>query len=178
MRRIAIAVVGSLVVAGIVGLGIAVAGLASTALPGGVGQTTSETTTSETTTTEEPKTTKYRAALITRAQVPRPKGARPGAGGSFRVDLTDSSGSYSIAWTLTFRGLTGPARRAHIHRGTTGRAGPVLVSLCSPCRSGRTGKASVAKSVATAFEAGRTYVDVHTARNPAGEIRGQIRKAG
>jgi hypothetical protein len=29
----------------------------------------------------------------------------------------------------------------------------------------------------TALLAGRTYVNVHTARNPAGEIRGQITKA-
>jgi len=29
--------------------------------------------------------------------------------------------------------------------------------------------------VLTALEAGRAYVNVHTAKNPAGEIRGQIR---
>jgi hypothetical protein len=32
-------------------------------------------------------------------------------------------------------------------------------------------------SVLTALENGRAYVNVHTARNPAGEIRGQVPRA-
>jgi hypothetical protein len=32
----------------------------------------------------------------------------------------------------------------------------------------------VKKSAFAALEGGRAYVNVHTARNPAGEIRGQI----
>jgi hypothetical protein len=34
-----------------------------------------------------------------------------------------------------------------------------------------------AAALAVALENGRAYVNVHTARNPAGEIRGQIPRA-
>lgn len=172
MRRTVTIVSSSVVAAAIVALGIAVAGMASTWSSSGVAQTTSETTT-----TEEPKTTLYRAALTARAEVPKPKRVKAGAGGGFKVGLTDSSGSYSIAWTLTFRNLTGRAVAAHIHRGKTGKAGPVIVGLCGPCRSGQKGKARVSKTVAAAMKAGTAYVNVHTAVNAAGEIRGQVKKA-
>ena len=55
-----------------------------------------------------------------------------------------------------------------------GRAGPVAVALCGPCRSGVRKTVTLQPSVVAALEAGRAYVNVHTARNPAGEIRGQI----
>ena len=111
MRRILQAVFGAAVAAGIIALGIAVAGLASTWSGGGIAQTTSETTTSE-----GPKTTKYRAVLTARAEVPKPRGVRQGAGGTFSLELTDSAGSYSMAWTLTFRKLTGRAQAGNARR--------------------------------------------------------------
>jgi hypothetical protein len=174
MRRALTFVAGAVAFGAILALGIAVAGLASTSSLGGLAQTTNETTE----TTEKPTTTRFRAVLTTRAEVPRPTGTKAGAAGTFVVPLTQSGGSYSISWTLTFRKLTGRAAAAHIHRGKPGTAGPVLVGLCGPCRSGQKGKAKISKRVAAAVKAGRTYVNVHTARNQAGEIRGQIRKVG
>jgi len=176
MRRTLTVVSSCVAAASILALGITVAGLASTSSSSGVGQTTSETT-GETTTTEGPKTTKYRAALTVGAEVPKPKGVKAGVGGTFKVDLTDSSGSYSVGWTLTFKNLTGKAAAAHVHKGKPGKAGPVVVSLCGPCRSGQKGKAKVSKTVASAMKAGLAYVNVHTKRNAAGEIRGQVKKA-
>ena len=175
MRKILTFVSSAIGVAAILALGIAVAGLASTSSPGSSAATTSEETTD---TTEKPTTTKYRALLTARAEVPKATGVKAGAGGTFTVPLTQSSGSYSIAWTLTFKNLTGRAEAAHIHKGKPGKAGPVLVSLCSPCRSGRKGKAKVSKAVASAIKAGSAYVNVHTAKNAAGELRGQLKKSG
>ena len=174
MRRALTVASGGIAVTAILALGIAVAGLASTSSFGGIAQTTSEQTTE---TTEKPTTTKYRAALTVRAEVPKPAGVKAGARGAFTVPLTLSSGAYSIAWTLTFKNLTGRAQAAHIHKGKPGRAGPVLVTLCGPCRSGRKGKAKISKSVASVIKRGTAYVNVHTAKNPAGELRGQVRKA-
>jgi Cu/Zn superoxide dismutase len=105
---------------------------------------------------------------------PRPKGKVARARGTFSATVTRSGSSGVIVWKLTFGKLTGKAVAAHIHSGARGKAGPVIVPLCAPCRSGRTGRATVSASVLNALESGRTYVNVHTLKNPAGEIRGQL----
>ena len=105
---------------------------------------------------------------------PRPKGKVAKAKGTFTATITRSGTSGVITWKLTFGKLTGRAVAAHIHSGARGKAGPVIVPLCAPCRSGRTGRATVSESVLAALEAGRAYVNVHTKRNAAGEIRGQV----
>ena len=72
------------------------------------------------------------------------------------------------------RAETGKAIAAHIHSGVRGKPGPVIVPLCAPCRSGARGQTKVDVSVVSALESGRTYVNVHTKKNQAGEIRGQL----
>lgn len=105
---------------------------------------------------------------------PKPKGKVAKAKGTFTATVTRSGSSGLIVWKLTFGKLTGKAVAAHIHSGARGKAGAVIVPLCAPCKSGRTGRATVSASVLNALESGRTYVNVHTLRNPAGEIRGQL----
>lgn len=115
-------------------------------------------------------------ALNARQEVPRPKGNANRARGTFTATVTKASATTgSIAWRLTFSRLTGRAVAAHIHIGASRRAGPVAVPLCGPCRSGVRRTATLQSSVLAALEAGRAYVNIHTPRNPAGEIRGQIR---
>jgi hypothetical protein len=115
-----------------------------------------------------------RTTLNSGQERPKPKGKRRGTG-TFTATVTKSGSAGEITWRLTFRKLSGRAVAAHIHRGARGRSGPVIVALCAPCRSGARGKATVSSAVLDALEAGTAYVNVHTARNPAGEIRGQIR---
>jgi CHRD domain len=105
---------------------------------------------------------------------PKPKGKLAKAKGTFTATVTRNGSSGVIVWRLTFAKLSGKAVAAHIHSGARGKAGPVIVPLCAPCRSGRTGRATVSQSVLDALESGRTYVNVHTRKNAAGEIRGQI----
>lgn len=105
---------------------------------------------------------------------PKPKGKVAKAKGTFTATVTRSGSSGLIVWKLTFGKLTGKAVAAHIHSGARGKAGAVILPLCAPCKSGRTGRATVSASVLNALESGRTYVNVHTLRNPAGEIRGQL----
>jgi Cu/Zn superoxide dismutase len=116
-----------------------------------------------------------RATLSASQERPKPRGKVRRARGVFTATVTKNGASGEITWRLTFSKLTGRAVAAHIHRGARGKAGPVIVSLCAPCRSGARGKATVDGSVLSALEAGTAYVNVHTRRNPAGEIRGQIR---
>lgn len=116
-----------------------------------------------------------RTSLRASQEVPRPRGNVARARGTFTATVTRRGTTAVLAWRLTFSRLTGRAVAAHIHRGVAGKAGPVIVPLCAPCRSGVRGRTTVNASVLVALEAGRTYVNVHTGRNPAGEIRGQIR---
>jgi hypothetical protein len=81
-----------------------------------------------------------------------------------------------MTWKLTFAHLSGKAVQAHVHLGRPGKAGNVLVALCAPCRSGQTGKAKITHDVEDALERGKTYVNVHTPKNLAGEIRGQLKE--
>ncbi len=113
------------------------------------------------------------ATLTRRQEVPRPRGAGR-ASGSFTSTIIKSGTTGSMTWRLTFSRLTGRAVAAHIHIGARGRSGPVAVPLCGPCRSGARRTATLTRVVLAALEAGRAYVNVHTSRNPAGEIRGQI----
>jgi hypothetical protein len=114
-------------------------------------------------------------ALSSRQEVQRPKGNVRRALGTFAATVTKSGTTARLSWRLSFARLTGPAAAAHIHIGARGRAGPVALALCGPCRSGvRRVNVTLQPAVVAALEAGRAYVNVHTARNPAGEIRGQI----
>jgi hypothetical protein len=112
-------------------------------------------------------------ALTPRQEVPRPRGAGS-ARGTFTGIVTKAGATTRLAWRLSFSRLTGRAVAAHIHLGRRGRPGPVAVPLCGPCRNGVRRSVTLRPAVVAALEAGRAYVNVHTARNPAGEIRGQI----
>jgi CHRD domain len=115
-----------------------------------------------------------RASLRASQERPKPKGNVRRARGTFTATVSRSGTSGVITWRLTYSKLTGRGVAAHIHSGVRGKSGPVIVPLCAPCRSGARGRATVNESVLSALEAGRAYVNVHTKRNPAGEIRGQI----
>jgi Cu/Zn superoxide dismutase len=115
------------------------------------------------------------AALSAAKERPKPKGNVRRAKGTFTATVKKEGTNAVITWRLTFGGLTGRAVAAHIHRGAPGKAGPVIVPLCAPCRNGARGQATVGAAVLNALESGRAYVNVHTRKNQAGEIRGQLR---
>ena len=115
-----------------------------------------------------------KTTLTSRQEVPRPAGNVGRAGGSFTGTVTKSGRTVRLSWRLAFARLTGRAVAAHIHIGPRGRSGPVAVPLCGPCRSGVRRTVTLKPAVVAALEGGRAYVNVHTGRNPAGEIRGQI----
>ena len=122
-------------------------------------------------------TYRVKASLTPGADVPKPKGAAH-AKGSFVGTYVENKTGAVLKATLTFSGLTGPAMQAHIHTGKPGVSGNIIVPLCGPCTSGKTGTYKISKTVVKWLESGNTYVNVHTAKNPAGEIRGQIKVTG
>jgi hypothetical protein len=119
----------------------------------------------------------YKATMAAKSETPKPK-APAGAKGVFTATVTESGSTRTLKWKLTFSGLSGRAVGAHVHRGKAGVAGAVLVPLCGPCRSGQTGTMKISSDAADALEHGLTYVNVHTTKNAAGEIRGQVKLTG
>jgi CHRD domain len=114
----------------------------------------------------------FRAPLDAGQVVPGQLVAAPAAVGTFTGTLTLDG---KIEWTLRFSHLSSRAVRAHVHLGALGKSGPVVQRVCRPCRTPAEGSARVSASVIRAIQGGRAYVDVHTRKNPTGEIRGQIR---
>jgi hypothetical protein len=110
------------------------------------------------------------ATLNAGQEIPKQVVKNAAAHGTFKGTLEGTK----LTWKLTFSKLTGPATAAHIHLGAMGKSGNVAVALCGPCKSPMTGTATISASLLKTIEKHGTYVNVHTAKNPAGEIRGQV----
>jgi hypothetical protein len=110
------------------------------------------------------------AKLTAKQEVPKQVVKDANAKGTFTGTLVGRK----LTWKLTFSGLTGPATAAHIHMGAMGKAGNVVVPLCAPCKSGVHGKTTISAALKKALAHHKAYVNVHTAKNPNGETRGQI----
>ena len=88
--------------------------------------------------------------------------------GTFRV-----ADDGTITGSVTTKDVAGTM--AHIHRGAKGTNGPVIVPLD---KSGDTYSVPAGRKLTEAqikdLKAGNLYVNVHTAKNKGGEVRGQI----
>jgi len=113
---------------------------------------------------------RFSASLDRRQEVPSPKGVPVLASGRFTATVSGSK----LTWKLTFKHLTGKATAAHIHLAKKGKAGPVAIPLCGPCTSSMSRTVAVTSAQMNAMKKGDAYVNVHTVKNPAGEVRGQI----
>jgi len=94
--------------------------------------------------------------------------------GTGQAEVTYDARSKMISWTITYSGLSGKATAAHFHGpAKEGQdAGPMvpLTQLDSPMK----GSATLTEDQAKALTGGMMYVNVHTAKYPDGEIRGQV----
>jgi len=83
-----------------------------------------------------------------------------------------------VNWTITYSGLSGPATMAHLHGpAAAGANAPPVIWLTqkgAPAENPIKGEATLTPEQAQQFLAGDWYVNVHTAANPKGEIRGQV----
>ena len=77
--------------------------------------------------------------------------------------------------TVTVDGFTPTA--AHIHRGVAGANGPVVITLTKtgPNTFAVPDRTFVSDSDLLAYNSNELYVNVHSEKNPNGEVRGQLR---
>ena len=84
----------------------------------------------------------------------------------------------TLTWTVTYSGLSGPATAGHIHGpAAPGANAGVLVPFSGNLASPIKGSATLTDAQVSDLEAGRTYINLHTADNKGGEIRGQLVRA-
>jgi len=112
--------------------------------------------------------------------VPAPDvdGFNPSGFGIVDVDTE----ALTISWTITYEGLTGPivAPGAHFHGpALPGETAGVEVFLtdgdpAEPASGSLVGSAPLSLQQLDDVTSGLWYVNIHTAQNPSGEIRGQV----
>jgi CHRD domain len=119
------------------------------------------------------------ATLDTAQEVPAPVNTNPGAGGTGTFVLEDDG---TVEATVTYQGLTGAPVLAHIHQGLPGVPGGIITgfgsSLAGLGTAGTlagTGDTALSAAQQQTLFAGGMYFNIHTATNPGGEMRGQIR---
>jgi ABC-type nitrate/sulfonate/bicarbonate transport system substrate-binding protein len=101
-----------------------------------------------------------------------PRGGR--ATGTFTGTLRQSG---QLSWRLASSGLSGRPTAVTLHVASAGKTGPTRLTLCRACKAGQSGTIRVGSGLARALKQGRAYVNVRTAKRPAGEARGQVAAA-
>lgn len=109
------------------------------------------------------------ATLSSAAEVPPNASTATGSlQGSYNKD------SRQLTWKLVYNGLSGPATMAHFHGpAMAGQNAGVALGIANVA-SASDGSATLNDAQAADLLAGKWYVNVHTAANPGGEIRGQV----
>ena len=117
---------------------------------------------------------KYKVMLDAKSEVPPNASTATGT-----ADIDFDPATKKLTWKLSYSGLSGPATAAHFHGpAEVGKNASVAVPITNAGSSPVEGSATLTDAQAADMMAGRCYVNVHTAANPGGEIRGQVTKAG
>ncbi|MGB2648974.1 MAG: CHRD domain-containing protein [Pseudolabrys sp.] len=96
--------------------------------------------------------------------------------GTGSVTATFDTASKKLSWKGDVSGLSGPATAAHFHAAEPGKNGGVVVPIAGADKGSFEGSATLTDAQADELLAGKWYVNVHTAANKGGEVRGQVTK--
>src|SRR3954451_6355762 len=115
---------------------------------------------------------KMKATLDGKSEVPPNASAATGT-----ADIDYDAATKKLNWKVNYSGLSGPATAAHFHGpAEAGKNAGVAVPISNPASSPVEGSATLTDAQAADLMAGKYYVNIHTAANPGGEIRGQVTK--
>ena len=82
-----------------------------------------------------------------------------------------------LTYDVEYKDLSGPATAAHIHGpAAAGANAGVMIPFANPA-SPIKGTVNLTPEQVADLKAGKEYVNIHTAQNKGGEIRGQIKPA-
>lgn len=94
--------------------------------------------------------------------------------GSGTAEATLTTGNV-LTWKVSYAGLSGPVMGAHFHGPSiSGQNAGVVVPMTGSLTSPISGSVTLTEGQSTDLLAGKWYVNLHTAANPNGEIRGQL----
>src|SRR5262245_37924129 len=114
--------------------------------------------------------TKYVATFTGAQETPSVKTA---ATGTASLDFDDTT--RKLTGTVTFTGINNDdVNGQHIHKGACGVPGGPVVILPAPASQMITVNVTLTPADATSLATGDLYINIHTAANPDGIIRGQL----
>lgn len=117
-------------------------------------------------------TEQFAATLTAAAETPP-----TASNGSGTLTATFDTTTLKFTWKVTYKGLTGKATAAHFHGpAAVGASAPPVVPIKGSLTTPINGSATLTKAQAADLEAGMWYFNIHTAKYPGGEIRGQVTK--
>lgn len=118
------------------------------------------------------ETVRLHANMNAASEVPPTNGKGTGQG-----QFTYNTATKKLDYTITYKDMSGPVMAGHIHGpAAPGANAGVEVPFKDVGKSPIKGEATLTEKQADDLLAGKTYVNLHTAANKGGEIRGQIVK--
>jgi hypothetical protein len=116
-------------------------------------------------------TINYTAKLTGAKEVPK-----TASNGTGTLTSTYDTIAKTLAYSLTWEGLSGPATAAHFHGPANRRSNAGVIAAIGGAdpTSPVNGTVALNDDQVKALQTGRVYVNIHTAANPGGEIRGQV----
>ena len=98
-----------------------------------------------------------------------------GSHGTGTLSGTYDTQSKTLAYSVSYADLTGPATAAHFHApAPAGKSAGVEIPINVPLLSPIKGQVTLTDAQAKNLTDGMTYFNIHTAANKGGEIRGQV----
>jgi hypothetical protein len=122
-----------------------------------------------------PAVRRFTAHLTAAQAVPRPFDVPRNATGRWNGTLRGNE----LTWTLRFKNATSTVLAVDFNIGRPGRRGRLIKRLCRSCATFTKGTVTLRyRSEIDMLMQQRTYINLHTEYNRAGEIRGRVVRRG